>query len=363
MSEKSNQQSSSAALTDFSGKSNNINFPLDTELTLKVPINSDMTSVDTQIYVDQQPNAFALARDNNQTNSASISHCDVTQSSNDVTNEQRWVFNLDRSLLKKPQKLPHHLMFAKDSNTKLLFLVDTGCEISILPKSFIDKVEKPFSSQSRIIQGMNKMKIYPIGSSTFELQLGNLPLIKHDFWVIEEPILYGILGINFFKSNRLILNPAECSLTSETNGLAKLLTGRELSKSNMKFAKISTHPVEPKIIEITSDELVEPSIVRKSPAPVVKSVNMASTEIHDINSELGNQRFEKPCLYLKRADIFDSNSPSKYKYTSSILLNNENSHTIKAFKNIRHLKRYQQRNIVYNEPVNKLNQRYKFAQN
>ena len=90
---------------------------------------------------------------------------------------------------------------------------------------------------------------------------------------------------------------------------------------------------------------------------------MASSEIHDINSELGNQRFEKPCLYLKRADIFDSNSPSKYKYTSSILLNNENSHTIKAFKNIRHLKRYQQRNIVYNEPVNKLNQRYKFAQN
>ena len=148
--------------------------------------------------------------------------------------------------------------------------------------------------------GMNKMNLYLIRSSIFELQLGSLPLIKHDFWIIQEPILYGIVGIDLLRSNRLILNPVECNLTNETNGLAKLLTGKELSTSNMKSAKPLTPPVEPKIIEITSNELVEPSNAEKLPVPIIKSVNMACAEIYKKNSELENQRFKKPylCSYI-----------------------------------------------------------------
>ena len=105
----------------------------------------------------------------------------------------------------------------------------------------------------------------------------------------------------------------------------------------------------------------QPSTVERLPVPTVKSVNITSAETHIVNNELEKQRFGEPYQRSKLIVNTDYISPSNSNYTSSSLLVNNNSCTSKAFKNIRHLKRYQQRNIIYNEPVNKISQPYKFA--
>lgn len=105
----------------------------------------------------------------------------------------------------------------------------------------------------------------------------------------------------------------------------------------------------------------QPSTVERLTVPTVKSVNITSAETHTVNNELEKQRSGEPYQRSKLIVNTDYISPSNSNYTSSSLLVNNNSCTSKAFKNIRHLKRYQQRNIIYNEPVNKISQPYKFA--
>ena len=105
----------------------------------------------------------------------------------------------------------------------------------------------------------------------------------------------------------------------------------------------------------------QPSTVERLPVPTVKSVNITSAETHIVNNELEKQRSGEPYQRSKLIVNTDYISPSNSNYTSSSLLVNNNSCTSKAFKNIRHLKRYQQRNIIYNEPVNKMSQPYKLG--
>ena len=88
---------------------------------------------------------------------------------------------------------------------------------------------------------------------------------------------------------------------------------------------------------------------------------MTGAETHIVNNELKKQRPGEPYQNSEVIDNTDCINPSKNNYNSSSLLVNNNSSTSKPFKNIRHLKRYQQRNIIYNEPVNKISQPYKFA--
>ena len=95
--------------------------------------------------------------------------------------------------------------------------------------------------------------------------------------------------------------------------------------------------------------------------PTVKPVNTTSAETYKINNDLEIKHFEKPYQDSESIANTDNFSPSRNNHTSNSLLVNNNSCTSKAFKNIRHLEQYQQRNIIYNEPVNKISQPYKFA--
>ena len=91
-----------------------------------------------------------------------------------------------------PADLPQNLQFAVDKNTHVLFLIDTGCEVSILPKKLTNGINWYFKPFIRIIQGIGESEIYPIGSVNVELKLSNFEPIRNDFWVTQDIRNYGI---------------------------------------------------------------------------------------------------------------------------------------------------------------------------
>ena len=70
-----------------------------------------------------------------------------------------------------------------DNDSNVVFLMDTGSEISILPKKLTNWVNKYFPPQSRVVQGIGNGIIHPIGSADITLKLSDLNPIKHNFTV------------------------------------------------------------------------------------------------------------------------------------------------------------------------------------
>ena len=85
---------------------------------------------------------------------------------------QKWAFAIN------PKDLPQNLQFMVDNDSNLVFLLETGSEISILPKELTNGINKYFSPQSRVVQGIGNGIIYPIGRADVTLKLGNLNPIK-----------------------------------------------------------------------------------------------------------------------------------------------------------------------------------------
>ena len=75
-----------------------------------------------------------------------------------------------------------------------------------MPKILTNGIDHYFKHQSRVIQGLGNATIHPIGSIDVNLNIGNIQLIKHNFWVTEEPRSYGIIGLDFLKANNLIIS-------------------------------------------------------------------------------------------------------------------------------------------------------------
>ena len=137
--------------------------------------------------------------------------------------------NISQSCLKN---LPQNLLFALEKNSKILFLIDSGCEISILPKILSNGIDQYFKPQSRTIQGIGNSTIHPIGSVEINLKIGDMNPMKHTFWVTEESRDYGIIGIDILRANKLILLPHTAELFQQKNNrIAKLYTAGELNKS------------------------------------------------------------------------------------------------------------------------------------
>ena len=99
------------------------------------------------------------------------------------------------------KNLPQNLLFAVEESSGVLFLVNSGCEISILPKILTNGINHYFQPHSRAIQGLGNETIHPVGSIDVHLNIGNIQPIKHNFWVTEEPRNYGIIGLDFLKAN------------------------------------------------------------------------------------------------------------------------------------------------------------------
>ena len=63
------------------------------------------------------------------------------------------------------------MLFELNSNTKVIFNVDSGSEISVQPKEFTNAVNKYFPPHSRKIQCFGNKTIHPIGSVAVKLRL------------------------------------------------------------------------------------------------------------------------------------------------------------------------------------------------
>ena len=111
----------------------------------------------------------------------------------------------------------------------MVFLVDTGSEISILPKELTNGVNRYFPPQSIAIQGIGNGVVHPIGSADIEIKLGDLGPKNHNFWIIRECRSFAIIGLDFLIANNLVISPAKSELCSETSeNTAKLLFATQL---------------------------------------------------------------------------------------------------------------------------------------
>ena len=125
--------------------------------------------------------------------------------------------------------MPQHLLFAVDDNSGVLFVIDSGCEISLLPKNLTNGIDHSFRLQSRTITGNGDSLIYPVGNVEVNLNLGNIEPITHTFWVTQQTREYGIIGLDLLRSNRLVVSPYISKLLKPpTDQLAELNTADTL---------------------------------------------------------------------------------------------------------------------------------------
>ena len=195
------------------------------------------------------------------------------QKSLDTTNHnkdksvKKWTFQLNKFPAPKPKNLPQGLLFVADSNTNVIFLVDSGSEISILPKELTNGIDKYFPKQSRTIQGFGNKTTHPIGSADVELQLGNLEPINHSFWVTQESRHFGIIGMDLLRKNELAILPSTSQLCKMgSNESARLFAPAELptpivaSVNHINLGGKNTTPLEEKCKRLLMDF---PEITRK----------------------------------------------------------------------------------------------------
>ena len=154
---------------------------------------------------------------------------------------QKSTFTMNNTPAINPKDLPQSLQFVVDTKTNVVFLIDTGSEISMLAKKLTSGVNKYFPPQSRAIQGIGNSVVHPIGSADVTLHLGNLNPIKHTFWVLQEPGNHGIIGLDLLMSHRLTISPATAELREiKSDRVAKLSFPNELtSKMVVSVNKIA----------------------------------------------------------------------------------------------------------------------------
>ena len=183
--------------------------------------------------------------------------------------------------------MPQDLQFALDKKTNVLFLIDTGCEVSMLPKALTKKISQHFEPFSRVIQGIGDSELHPIGSANVEINLGSLEPIKHNFWVTEESRNYGILGIDILKAHKLMIAPHKSKLYGKTSeGTAKLYTAANL------------------------------------PTPVVVKINKGEIRDHNRYDSLKEECLALFTKYPQLTETPDYTRPPKHDHCLEIILDN-----------------------------------------
>ena len=197
----------------------------------------------------------------------SLSTLAITTKNSDENSVNKWTFQLTKFPVPNPKNLPQNLLFVADSNTNVIFLIDSGAEISILPKELTNGINRYFQPQSRTIQGFGNKKTHPIGSVEVELRLGELEPIKHSFWVTQEPHHFGIIGIDMLIKNHLAILPSASKLFKlGSEKSAKLFVADELptptvaSVNNINLIGENTTSLEEKCRRLLMDF---PEITRK----------------------------------------------------------------------------------------------------
>ena len=145
------------------------------------------------------------------------------QQNNISQKEQRWAFEILKTHKTNLKNLPQSLQFAVDQNSNVVFLIDSGSEISLLPQSLTNGINRYFCPNTKSIQGIGDTVIHSIGSVDIEIKLGNLGPITHNFWITREYRGHGIIGLDFLIANNLVISPAKSELRSASSeSIAKL---------------------------------------------------------------------------------------------------------------------------------------------
>ena len=128
------------------------------------------------------------------------------------------------------KNLPKNLLFALEKKSGVLLLIDSGSEVSILPKILTNGINQYFQPKSKTIKGLGNSTIYPIGSVDVDLSIGNMLLKKATFWVTKESGDYGIIGLDILKDNKLIISPHTSEILKyNLDRKARLYTAGELT--------------------------------------------------------------------------------------------------------------------------------------
>ena len=151
------------------------------------------------------------------------------QQNNISQKEQRWAFEILKTHKTNLKNLPQSLQFAVDQNSNVVFLIDSGSEISLLPQSLTNGINRYFCPNTKSIQGIGDTVIHSIGSVDIEIKLGNLGPITHNFWITQVYRGHGIIGLDFLIANNLVISPAKSELRSASSeSTAKLFFATQL---------------------------------------------------------------------------------------------------------------------------------------
>ena len=130
----------------------------------------------------------------------------------EIDREELNVFRIKILPVGNLNNLPSNLQYVVDETTRIPFLIDTGSEISILPRCFTEEVKDQFTPRSKTIVGIGNTKIHPVGKVEMSLKIGLSNDLTHKFWVVAEHKKFGVLGIDFLRKHRLMIIPASNEL-------------------------------------------------------------------------------------------------------------------------------------------------------
>ena len=136
------------------------------------------------------------------------------------------------------KNLPGSLQYVIDETTRIPFLVDTGSEISILPRCFTEEVTNQCTQKNKkTIIGIGDKKIHPIGNIEMTLGIGLPNKLTQKFWVVAEHKKFGILGIDFLRKHRLMVIPVSNEIQEmDSKARVKLHLPPIAEKETLKFA-------------------------------------------------------------------------------------------------------------------------------
>ena len=209
---------------------------------------------------------------------------------------QKSTFKINKFPAINPNDLAQNLQFVTDTESNVVFLIDTGSEISMLPKKLTNGVNQYFPPQSRSIQGIGNNIVHPIGSADVTLHLGNLSPIKHTFWVLQEPGNHGIIGLYILMSHRLTISPATAELSEiGSDRVAKLSFPNELT------AKIVASVNKIAISDHTYSSLEEKcrKLVREFPE-ITREPNYTDSPKHNHSLEIVVDNYEPKFVKPRR---------------------------------------------------------------
>ena len=127
-------------------------------------------------------------------------------------------------------------LFIRDPITNIVFLMDTGADVSCIPPKFLRTISK---NPESVMGAANGTPINVYGSKLFEISLGLRKSFKHPFVIssVQRPIIGG----DFLKKFKIIVDLANERITDTTTGIS--------SHGNLAWCQTST----PKIFAFSNE--------------------------------------------------------------------------------------------------------------